>query len=165
MTEDHKKIIQLMKAKKELTWKTYFIKADEEAIMKWSAKVAKDVWESIYKARNRSHSLDIDSCPFCIKHDSNCNYCAYAKNHNGQCRENRSSFNRNMKKNTDKVDQLTNAWYESTIDAINDPRTDEEIKKAKEQVRANDIVSLKTTLNTIIGNVESIKDILSRLEI
>ena len=163
MTEDHKKIIQLMKAKKEMTWKTYFIKADEQAIMKWAAKTAKKVWKSIYSARKRAHYLYIDSCPFCIKHDNDCNYCAYAKSH-GKCRDSRSSFQRNMKKH-DKISELTNAWYEKTLDAINDQRTDEEKKQEKEQERENNILILKTTLNCIIGNVETIKDILIKLEI
>lgn len=88
----------------------YFCAEDAQAILNWSDKKAKHIWDTIeWNVLTKQHGhLDNKICPFCIATDNTCKGCAYKKNH-GQC-----SIYKNSKYNDYKL--LTSILYNCGAD-------------------------------------------------
>jgi hypothetical protein len=105
----------------------YHKKNDELAILYWTDKEAKMVWETLWNGIHIrcANSISNNTCTFCIKHlycekNGSCRECEYAINRNGiTCYEDYSYFQTHIatQKNTDKI-SIPNKWFRSTLQTI-----------------------------------------------
>jgi len=82
------KLIELLYAKSEMVstmCTEYFTKEDREDIGNWDDNACDFTWYTIYNADPPTKSgLSAEVCPWCIKHNNDCNGCTYKDRH-GQC--------------------------------------------------------------------------------
>ncbi len=104
MSKYHNKLIDLMKLKASVIpnaslKERYFLKEDEQNILKWEDSMAEYVYRDIQEAFLTGEINDSFSCPFCIKAFTDntyrfmnkCNLCEYGKIHY-PCSDSRSIY-------------------------------------------------------------------------
>lgn len=99
-TKYHYALIDFMKRKHSIVRKIapklrYFISADKDAILKFSNKKAKEVFDELCSNIFEEHAyFDNSTCPFCIATNTGCGRCGYAKNRGVGCMKDDSPFSK-----------------------------------------------------------------------